>query len=350
MLCGASDTDRIKGQFVRIVSDYGAEPWHYQSGRVLHLNMAGASWAGNSRSTVQNADLCVFVIVEKYGSITWETELRTALLAGKPFLVFCLEDTYKAYLTLRKSVADLSTLTNPNEKRLVEIIRELEGDRQFTVIPFSYDLFGEELRRQLATLFGLSLNRLEERNLRSLAARMFGDPARLTSADLAVAATIAIDEVEEKGLRKQAVRALAERRAADEETVLSLLGSTEQGVQRLTLQLLPDLYTPRPAEPDFLEQCVRVANSSDDVGLARRLIPSLLSLDLAGAVQALAELDLSEVGSRRRLATALEQHEADIRRLRLTAEVRALLIRCLGGTDESDWKARCKAFSDRLGS
>ncbi|MER7889745.1 hypothetical protein ABTX15_07985 [Micromonospora sp. NPDC094482] len=350
MLCGASDTDRIRGQFVKVVSDYGAEPWHYLSGRVLHLNAAGATWQSNSRSTVRNADLCVFVIVEKYGSITWETELHAALLAGKPFLVFCLDDTYKAYLAIRKSVSNLSALTDPGEQRLVETIRELETDRQFTVIPFSYDLFGEELRRQLATLFGLSLNHLEEKNRRAAAAGMFDDSLRLTPSDLALAAAIAVDELEEKSLRKQAVRVLAARRAADQDTALALLCSAEQGVQRLALQLLPDLYTQRPAELDFLDQCVMIANQSDDVGLARRLIPSLLDLDLGGAVQAMAGLDLSEVGARRRLAAMLEHHEAAIRSLDLTAGVRTLLARCLGDTNESDWKTRCRAFSDRLGA
>ncbi|GAB3810414.1 hypothetical protein GCM10027605_48500 [Micromonospora zhanjiangensis] len=348
MLCGASDTANVRENFVKVVTDFGGQPWHYLAGHVLHLNSAGASWRDNSISTVQQADLCVFVIVENYGEITWKTELHEALVSGKPFVVLCLDRTYQTYLTLIKDVDDLSAVTDKGKQNLVRVLQELETERQLTIVPFSYGLFEAALRRQLATLFAQSLRLLGDRHRRTAVARMFTDPARLTLSDLDLTRQTAIDELEDKTVRKQAVRALAARAAADEETILTLLSSAEQGVQRLAVQLLPTLYVRRPAEPDFFEHCVALANHSDDVGLARRLIPSLLDIDLGVAVDAISELDLVEVGARRRLADLLERHEAAILAAGLQDAVRALLARCLDASKESDWKTRCRDFAGRL--
>lgn len=94
-VCGAEDTDQVRGQFVEVVEDCGATPLHYLSGDVQYINSRASRWTENSRATVEGADVCVFVIVERFGSITWGTELRAALNAGVPFLVLCLEKTYK---------------------------------------------------------------------------------------------------------------------------------------------------------------------------------------------------------------------------------------------------------------
>jgi hypothetical protein len=94
MLCGASDTDRVRNEFVQVIEGFGASPLHYLSGDILHINSATATWDRNSTTTVRSADLCVFVIVERYGEITWTRELREALDIGKPFVVLCLADTY----------------------------------------------------------------------------------------------------------------------------------------------------------------------------------------------------------------------------------------------------------------
>jgi hypothetical protein len=348
MLCGASDTANVREDFVKVVTEFGGQPWHYLSGHIVHLNSVGASWRDNSVSTVQHADLCVFVIVENYGEITWKTELHEAMISGKPFLVLCLDRTYQTYLALIKNVGDLSAVTDTGKQNLVKVIQELETDRQLTIVPFSYGLFDTELRRQLATLFALSLQRLEERNRRGAVSRIFKDPSRLTLSDLELTTRMAVDELEDKIVRKQAIRALAARTAADEETTLTLLSSAEQGVQRLAVQLLAHLYSRRPAEPEFFEHCVSIVNQSDDVGLARRLIPSLLDIDLSAAIDALSELDLTEVGARRRLANILEDHENAILAAGLENPVRSLLARCLDATSESDWKTRCRAFEGRL--
>ena len=84
-----------------------------------------SSWLRKSQMTVRAADLCVFVIVEKYGEITWNAEL------------------------------------------------------QLTTVSFTHATFSNILRRQLATQFHLTLQGQQERNRRAATARLVVEGARL---------------------------------------------------------------------------------------------------------------------------------------------------------------------------
>ncbi|MFE6893609.1 hypothetical protein [Streptomyces sp. NPDC057694] len=351
MLCGAADTSRVQDEFVRTVTDFGGVSWHFLDGTVNYINSASSDWEENSRATVQEADVCVFVIVEEIGRITWETEVTAALLAGKPFLVLCLHATYQRYLVLNAAFRPPAALDllPENERDLVRTLREIEQERRLTAVPFDHGRFGEILRRELSKLFDIALGQMEERNRRKSIRPLLNDPARLTVTDLRAAQAIAVDEWEDKQVRKVALRALAARRALDAEALHSLLASSEQGVRRMTVELLADLHPVRPPDPDLLEHVVAVANSSDDVGVHRRLIPVLLAMDLPSGIEAMTLLELEDVGSKRRLAAALEAHEDAVARQGLQAAVTALLERCLSQTSESDWKTRCRAYLARLG-
>nr|WTC09192.1 hypothetical protein OHA15_15805 [Streptomyces anthocyanicus] len=352
MLCGAADTERVRDAFVQVVEDFGGIPRHFLSGTVNYINSATSSWTENSRESVQDADICVFVIVEEIGRITWETEVSEALMSGKPFLVLCLDKTHQRYLFLHSTFpppTDLSVIPSEQDRNLVMTLRELYHERQITVAPFTDGSFRDVLRRELSQLFRIAVGHLSERNRRGSAVPLFAQPSRLSMTDLVIARRIALDEFEEKHKRKQALRALAARRALDEEPLYALLNSPEQGIQRLSFELLEQLYTPRPAAPAFLEHLVVIANDSDDVGVPRRMIPIVMAIDLAGAVAALALLDLDDAGCKRRLAACLEAHEDAVAELGLGEPVAELLRACLSGSAPSDWKSRCRAYLDRLG-
>jgi len=309
---------------------------------------ANASWTDNSLASVADVDFCLFVALRRYGEITWTTELREALRSGKPFLILCLKSTYDAYYALDRSLPNFDAITDPEQRKLFSMLHELRLDWQLTMVPFDSGDFGEVYRREASALFLEGLRGLQKRFQRESLSRLLGDPARLSNADLAAAEETALDEIEDKNLRKAAVRALAERGAASPATVASLIGSSEQGVQRLTVQLLPTLYRQRPADPEFLADCVAQASDSDDVGILRRLIPSLLELDPKGAIQAFEGLDLSEIGTRRRLAHELEKYEDWLIDTETKSVVAELLAKCAQSTGEVGWLARCKAFRSRL--
>ncbi|AHH17040.1 hypothetical protein NONO_c22420 [Nocardia nova SH22a] len=348
MLCGASDTRDVQKQFARVTNELGGEPWHYLSGRISYQNKATASWVTNSESTVRNAHLCVFVILKSYGEITWTVELQQALSAGIPFVILCLEDTYREYLALKRWVDVDKSIPDAGRRNLVQTLSELESTRQFTVVQFEMDSFAEVYRREAARCFARGLQALAARAQREALAALLHDPTRLTTRDLVAIEELAVDEFEDKTWRKYAVEALAERGSADPDTVLALVNSREQGIQRLAVDRLADLHRQRPPDPGFLDDCVRVANTSDDAGLARRLIPALFDMDVPAAIRALASLDLSEIGTRRRLSGLLVEHENICR----TGELRQISIelfsKCVLKTEESGWIRRAVDCLERL--
>jgi hypothetical protein len=349
MLCGAADTRSIKKQFARVTNELGGVPWHYQSGEISYQNTATASWDTNSRSTVASAHLCVFAILGSYGEITWTVELQQALSAGIPFIILCLDETFQEYLTLRQYVDVDNAISDPGKRNLVKTLSELDSTRrQLTIVPFDMDSFAEVYRREAAKYFARGLEALAARAQKASLAMLLRGHAQLTTQDLVAAEELAVDEFEDKAWRKLAIKALAERGTASVDTVLALMGSQEQGVQRLTADNLAGLYRQRPPDPVFVDNLVRLANESDDVGLARRLIPSLFELDVPTAIRAAADFDLTEIGARRRLSGLLIEHENICRTDELHAVALELLARCVVKTEESGWLRRARECLERL--
>ncbi|MDO5286309.1 MAG: hypothetical protein Q4G45_05735 [Actinomycetia bacterium] len=349
MMCGANDTADVAPGFVQVTKEFGGEPWHYRTGEILYLNDATASWERNSRRSVAAADVCVFVILREYGKLTWSAELATALDEGKPFILLCLDSTYADYTAVSRAVP-LAAVDDPTKRRVWEAIRELEAERQLTVVPFGYQTFSDVYRREMSKLFAGALGALSERAHRQSVSRILDEPDKMTRRDLTAAEAMALDEMEDKKIRKSAILALRARGGLSAEAVLALVDSREQGVQRLAIEHLPELCPARPLPVGFMEDCVAVANHSDDPGVARRLIPALFRLGISEAVQALETLDLTEIGARRRLATALEEHEVEIRSLGLIEPAVALLVKCAAKSEDVGWLARCRAYMTRLKS
>ncbi|MDQ6944924.1 MAG: hypothetical protein M3256_01345 [Actinomycetota bacterium] len=348
MLCGAADTEDVRDQFVNVVAGMGAQPLHYLSGDVWYTNSLTANWSVNSKQTVLQADICVFVVLRRYGDITWSTELQAALEAGKPFIVLCLDSTYQRYLTLLHHISDLSAILDQGERHLVEVLRDIERERQLTIVSFSVATVADTLQRQLAGLFKSGMALVQLRNQRAALALTMVNPDKLRREDLQRLAELAGDELEDKGPRKRAIRVLARAGGLDEEELLPVVESAEQGVQRLAVQELPGLYRMRPPNPSFLRQLVEIANQADDVGVARRLIASLIEIDLRTGMQALLDLSLNEEGSRRRLAQALVGKEREICDGNMQEIAIKLSDYCLKGPTGQDWKQACRDFQERL--
>lgn len=222
MLCGAGDTSLISDDFKKLVTAMGGDPWHYQSGTISYLNHPRADFRRNSARTVAEADVLVFVILERFGEISWDTELREAVGRGKAILILCLQTTYQTFLEDRGRSSAL-------DPRLFRLLQELEVNHSMTIVPFTQNTFLGVLRRQLSQLFRLSLLTLEERHRRGAMTSILRNPESASPHDLELMRIIALDELEEKRLRKEAILGLASRDGVDDETLLELAGSLEQG-------------------------------------------------------------------------------------------------------------------------
>lgn len=346
LLCGASDTSLVAQAFKDEIMGFGGDPWHYQSGRITYSNSAQSNWTVNSQLSVRNADLCVFVLIKDVGEITWNTELNEALMTGKPFLLFCLKETFQKYLELNRSVKDLTAISDI-DKNLILLLRDLDSNRKLTAVPFEIPYFRDELRRHMSILFADSLKLVEIKNQRNNVWRSLKAGVSPTEAEIKILKEIAIDETEDKVFRKRAINSLS-LVGIDSDSILELLSSTEQGVKRLCVEHLGELMRQQPIPKDFLLSCVNIANESDDVGISRRLISAILQIDLITGLLSLVNLDLTEIGARRRLATVLEEHESEINQHGLYDVAITLANRCLNKTSDDGWIKRCKELLDRL--
>lgn len=346
LLCGAADTEELAQDFAGEVRAFGGEPWFYQSGDILYSNTAHADWKQNSSLSVQQADLCIFVLVRDIGRITWDVELNTALRHGKPFLLLCLEETHHRYLELARSGADRGH-QSAEDVALVDLLHRLDATLNLTAVPFARLYFRDVLRAQMSNLFADSLHLVQQRNQRDNVLASLRPNQTPTEYEQHVLVEIALDESEFDQVRKRAVRALLPCGVAEDD-LRELVGSHCQAVARLTIEHLDELVQPGTDMPDFLAYCVATVNDSDDVGLARRLIVKMLTISLADGLQALEKIDLTEIGARRRLAGVLEAYEDDICNAGLQPQAVALLARCLVKSSEDGWIARGRAFLDRL--
>jgi hypothetical protein len=310
---GAGDTAEVDGDFVQVVSEFGGTPLHYQSGDILYVNTATSTWAENSQASVQSADLCVFVIVRALGSITWTTEFREVVTSGKPFVMLSLDSTYNRYLDLAQAARhDTDPATVADDRVLLETLAAVERDHQVTIVPFPEGGSRRYSAASLRTPTRCRSNCWRHRTPAASSGPCSPTPSRWPPTTWSGRPTSLSTRWRRRGARTQAILALALRLAATEEVTVALLGSPEQGVQRLAFARLPDLYVERPPGRDFLTAVIEIANTTD-VGVTRRFLPILFEMDLTTALAALTALNPSDIGLRRRLTEQLELHEDRIR-------------------------------------
>ena len=346
MLCGAADTAMFSTDFADEVRQFGGEPWFYQSGNITYRNAAHADWKLNSALSIQEADLCVFVLVRDYGRLTWDLELRAALDHGTPFLLLCLDKTHHRYLELTRLGVDRSALP-ASDLELLDLLHHLDATLNLTAVPFAAEYFRDILRAQLSNLFAHALRLMQQRNQRANVLHTLRPDQVPNEFEQRVLTEIAVDETEPSLVRKRAIRGLFPTGVNDAD-LRELIASSSQGVARLTIESLAELLRPDTDLDALLSFCVATVNDSDDVGLARRLVGQILDLDITEALAALDKLDLTEIGSRRRLAVALEAHEDLIRLAGAQVKAAGLLSRCLVKSTDEGWIARGKALLERL--
>lgn len=333
MLCGASDTQEIAQAFKNVVSDFGATTMYYVDATTRYENSSDSDWIRNSRDSVTGADICVFVLMEKIGDITWFDELDEALDSGKLFLVFCKAATLDKYYYLRREGYKKNKKDN---ERLVNLLDDLHA-RNLTIVRFVTTEFEAILREQVANKFTEILSSHERYMKRqALVAKLTaGNP--LSDYEKKKVLQIALDEFEEKSIRKMALMRLIEY-GVGEKDCLQLIASNEQGVSRLAIENLDRLCSNVQVSAEFISHCVSICNTSDDVGLARRFVKVILDVNFSEGLVALRELELREVGIKRRIVVELINHKKKFKNSTEVECALKLLRSCLAKTEDLGWK------------
>lgn len=313
MLCGAHDVRNVSKPFAKVAAEFGAHSWFYREGDIFHINSGTARFVQNSLASVERADICVFVMLDSYGPTTWDHELQKALDSGKPFVVLALSSAWARYNILLECLSDLTAVSSPDDQKMVELLRMLSSDYEITVVTFDYDTFSEHLRAALSILFEEGMRLLEMRNRRSNVLESLPGTTALSPFQRNELIAIATDEYEQdKSERKTALRRLAEEGVRDEELLLAVCGSQEQGVQRMGFDLLPSLI-PIPPSEDLLHNLAAVAGKCDDVGIARRFISSVATVRPVLLDAVFETAGTAEVGARRQAFEGVEKNYKELR-------------------------------------
>lgn len=311
MLCGAHDVGDLAQMFSEVASDFGATPWWYNDGRIYHTNSRTSSWEENSRATVKRVDVCVFVILNRYGDITWNTELEQALESGKPFVVLALDSAWNRYATLLRTITDPASIRSEDDQKMIDVLRSM-GEYNFTPVTFSLGAFKEKLRFALSMQFEHGINLLQTHNQRKALLQSLTKKDKLSQRQIDQLISLASDDYHEnKYERKTAIRRLAADEVRNGDFVLEVCKSFEQGVQRLAFDLLPSLV-PLPIEDSALRELAQIAAGIDDVGVARRLTLAVAKLQPSKLDILLEGMGSLEEGIRRRAYEGVDRHYAQV--------------------------------------
>lgn len=349
MLCGAHDIEEVAPVFTAVAQEFGANPWFYQQGKIHHINSRTSRWTENARATVKKVDICVFVILRRYGDITWTHELQEALELGKPFVVLALESTWTRYNTLLSALSDHTAIRSPDDQQMVEVLRMISSDYQITVTPFTHETFGKQLRMELSNLFEEGIRLITTRNERASLLSALSDTGQLTRNQTSQLISLATDEYEANKLeRKTAIRRLAAEGVRDADLLEEICHSHEQGVQRLAFDLLPELI-PLPSDEDLLRELAQIAGRSEDIGVPRRLVSAVAQLQPGMLDVVFNAIGLSDEGVRRRAFEGVEEHWGEVYRAWGADRMAKFLQACeakLPG--QARWIDRLRALRDEL--
>ncbi len=348
MLCGAHDVHGLKQSFYTVATDFGAHPLWYKDGNIYYANSLSSKWAMNSRMSVKKVDACVFVLLEKYGDVTWETELEEALYCGKPFIFLVLDSTLqKTEFIIHKSLD--SSQFSQDEEGIVSLFSLVTSKYQLTPRPFTYPTFEVVLRRGLADLFENALGLLQDRYEKESLLASLSDEQPLSVPQIERLQRIALDEYgASKMERTIALRRLAAGGVQNTQFIIDVCRSKEQGVQRLGFTLLPTLLQ-LPLNSDTIRELAEISAGSDDIGLSHRLVLSVGKIDPASLDILLDSLSKHEEGARRRAFEVVEMNLQLLRDAWGSSRMVRFLNVCEAESSENiDWKQRLRDLRDEF--
>lgn len=354
MLCGAGDTKDILPYFELVAKDLGFQPLNYLKGKIKYHNYGENRWEENSRLTVNNADLLVFVINSHYGKITWNIEFEEALSTGKNFMVFCNEETFTLYRQLTSNrVPFPETDDNKSIKEICQLIQKLELDYQITIIPFELINFQSTFKSNLLNLFEFGLRLVEKENRKNgflpiLLSSKFNDPQlienHLNEDNERICKDILFDVFENKNIRKKALEYFRFSKSLSDEEIINLCLDSEQGISRKTITLIGELISKQSDLDKIFEEVIQ-SISNEEVGVVRRGIVSLFKIDLERSIRYFhLFLPSNDVGTPKRIIMGLNERTERIdllisKKSELGESLNNLINFCLKHhKDGSDWK------------
>lgn len=276
MLCGAEDLTPIEGFFQELINEMGFTALHYKQ----FMNYDNYNdWNENSKESVENVDIVIFVIIEQYGSITWNTEFETALSLGKPFIIFCLKDVYSFYMRVLKK-NDIS-VTDDNGKKIYDLFLRFNNEKK-TVIPFDINTFKKTLQKHLILILDRSIKLLNEENRKKTIIKLLEKNSTkeirtLLSDDtkIKLLKNILFDPWQNKEIRKRVLCCFSNKGILNKSEIIQLINDPEQGMRRMIIAQIDSFANVEEDQTEIFDAIIEVCDNYDDIGLTNRAINSL---------------------------------------------------------------------------
>lgn len=313
MMCGAGDIAPFLEEFKSQVTLFEWRPICFLDGNLKYTNYH--NYLENSVETVKRSDVVVFVINQDYGDITWQNEFHAANQEGITYIILCLSDTFKKYVDFNWSTEEQNELKD-NDMKLFTALNEIER-LQKTIITYTPDSFAQNLRKQLSLTIEQAAKALIKENRRKvlLDIVLSRDKEKIkeyaTPRHREFLIDILMDIFQKKEVRKRVLEVFAVQKNffLEENELINCLNDAEQGLQRKTIELLPELVHADIHDMDRVFLVLReLIVNSDDVGIDRRVSVSMLDLDVVRAVKELSDIPLKDVGTPRRIIQWIEQY------------------------------------------
>ncbi len=323
MLCGANDIKDILPFFNEVSKEIGFQALNFINGDVMYHNYGEDKWVRNSKLTVHNADVLVFVINSKYGELTWNTEFETALQSGKNFIVLCNTETYQFYRQLADSKLRIAkTKESKNINLIYQLIQKLELEEKVTIVTFSLIELKGILKKHLLALFKKGIGLLESENKKNsflpvLMSSAFNDAPKkfINTRNEELCRELLFDYFENKEIRKRAMDYFMTSKTLSEDDIIKICLDPEQGVARKAVQHI-NLLVAKKHDLALLFAEIIPSVANEEVGIVRRAIASFIELDLSKSIEYFhLFFPSADVGTPRRIIMAFRDRIATLKQL-----------------------------------
>lgn len=350
MLCGAGDLTELLPPFREVANEMGFNPLNFTDGTIFYHNYGVNQWERNSKLTVKSSDVLVFVINEKFGEITWNTELDEAISNGKNFIVLCRDETYAKYRYHKDERLEYPADTN--KRSLYALLNKIETVNQLSVIPFNIFDFKRRVKEHIMKLVKFALSLTEKENQKNsflpiLLSSKYNNllPKHINELNEKICREIVFDFFENKETRKRALEYFKYSKSLSDDEISELCADMEQGLKRKTISILIDLLGSKNNLDELFEKIITNMANDDDVGVIRRAIKSLATISLERAIKHFhLFFPASDIGTPKRIISNFKEKESELDKLflekpELIPEFVHLVDNCINyGADKSDWK------------
>lgn len=358
LLCGANDLGKtIAPLFNKAIRKMGFVATNYFNSYFATSNHN--TWRENSILAVLNADIVVYVIDEKFGDITWDTEYLTAINSGKPLVIMCT--THLANIYHQYFIGGKIDVLDSNLKEIMALLGSLTLEERSICEYNDPDSFVETLNNKILHEISSGLKLLQLHNKKKGVYRILNNKnhAKLLEESKTTYVTeylteILFDELENKEIRKRLIHYFTVNRILNNAQIIKLLKDDEQGVARCAANYLSELAGDYCDKDDLARSVLKSVEKdfSDDHGIMRRAVVSVLNLNFEAAIPELINVfPIDDIGiAKRILKWAIEnfqdiKHVFDNNNNNLKIQFAELIEKC---ENYSSGPATLKGMSKKL--